>query len=84
MIGLCLWLDVVNDPADRARAMMGWGTLSACVGAIAVATQVPVLWRYPRHPVAWVITLTGLLWGFDGLCESYAGVRHGAHRRTSR
>ena len=26
--------------------MMGWGTLSACVGAISVATQVPVLSRY--------------------------------------
>lgn len=78
MIGLCVWLDVVNDPADRARAMMGWGTLSACVGAVGVATQVPVLWRYPKHPVAWVITLTGLLWAFDGLCESYAafGMAH--------
>lgn len=74
----CLWLDVVNDPADRTRAMMGWGTISACVGAIAVATQVPVLWRHPRHPVAWVITLTGLLWTLDGLGESWAayGMAH--------
>lgn len=72
MVGLCLALDVLNDPADRARAMMGWGTLAGCVGAVVVATQVPVLWRHPRHPVAWVVTLTGLLWAFDGLCESWA------------
>lgn len=72
MIVACVWLDIVNEPADRTRAMMGWGTISAFVGAIAVATQVPVLWRYPRHPVAWVVTLTGLLWAFDGLCESWA------------
>lgn len=72
MVLACVWLDLVNQPEDRTQAMMGWGTISASVGAIAVATQVPVLWRYPRHPVAWVVTLTGLLWSFDGLCESWA------------
>ena len=78
MIGACLWLDLVNDPADRDRAMMGWGTVSAVVGTIAVATAVPVLWRYPRHPVAWVIAATGLFWAFDGLCESWSayGLAH--------
>lgn len=78
MIGLCGWLDIVNEPADRTRSMMGWGVISAGVGAVAVATQVPVLWRHPRHRVAWVVTLTGLLWSFDGLCESYAayGMAH--------
>jgi two-component system NarL family sensor kinase len=80
MVGVCLWLDLVNSSADRDRAMMSWGSVSALVGAIAVATQVPVLWRYPRHPVAWVITLTGLFWSFDGLCESWAayGMAHTA------
>ncbi|GAA4729030.1 hypothetical protein GCM10023350_10290 [Nocardioides endophyticus] len=72
MIGACLWLDLLNEPIDRDRATMGWGTISALVGAIAVATAVPVLWRYPRHLVAWVIALTGLLWAFDGLCESWS------------
>lgn len=72
MLGLAVALDVVNEPADRTRAMMGWGTISACVGVIAVATQVPVLWRHPRHPIAWVIALTGLLWALDGLSESWA------------
>lgn len=78
MVGLCLALDVGNEPVDRSRAMMGWGTISACVGAIAVATQVPVLWRHPRHAIAWVIALTGLLWAFDGLSESWAayGMAH--------
>ncbi|MFC7496276.1 MULTISPECIES: sensor histidine kinase [unclassified Nocardioides] len=72
MVVACVWLDVVNDAADRERAMMGWGTLSVSIGAIATATQLPVLWRYPRHRVAWVITATGLLWSFDALCESWA------------
>lgn len=78
MVGLCVVLDLANEPADRTRAMMGWGTVSALVGAVAVATQVPVLWRHPRHPVAWVVTLTGLLWSFDGLCESWSayGMAH--------
>lgn len=78
MVAVCVVLDLANEPADRARSMMGWGTVSALVGAVAVATQVPVLWRHPRHPVAWVVTLTGLLWSFDGLCESWSayGMAH--------
>lgn len=72
MVLACVVLDVANEPADRTRAMMGWGSISATVGLIAVATQVPVLWRHPRHRVAWVVTLTGLIWSFDGLCESWA------------
>jgi len=78
MLGICLWLDLHNEAADRDRAHMGWGTFSALVGAIAVATAVPVLWRYPRHPVAWVIAATGLLWGIDGLGESWSayGLAH--------
>jgi hypothetical protein len=39
MVGLCMVVDLVNEPADRAQAMMGWGSVSACIGAIAVATQ---------------------------------------------
>lgn len=77
MLALCIGLDLVNDAADRERAMMGWGTISALVGAIAVATQVPVLWRHPRHLVAWVITATGLLWSFDALCESWSAYAMG-------
>jgi signal transduction histidine kinase len=72
VVGLCVLLDLANAAVDRDRAMMGFGTISAITGAITVATQVPVLWRYPKHPVAWVITATGLLWSLDGLCESWA------------
>lgn len=78
VLPVCLWLDLANEPADRARAMMGWGTFSASAGLIAVATAVPVLLRHPRHPVAWVMAATGLLWSFDGLCESWSayGLAH--------
>lgn len=77
-VGLCIPLDLVNEPADRARALMGWGSFSALVGAVGAGTAVPVLARHPRHPVAWVIALTGLLWAFDGLAESWSayGMAH--------
>lgn len=38
-VGLCVVVDLVNEPADRAQAIVGWGSVSACIGAIAVATQ---------------------------------------------
>jgi signal transduction histidine kinase len=78
MVVACIWLDLVNTAVDRERAMMGFGTISVAVGAIAVGTQVPVLWRHPWHPVAWVITATGLLWTLDAVCESYSafGMAH--------
>jgi signal transduction histidine kinase len=53
---------------------MGWGTFSGVTGVIAVGTAVPVLWRYPRHAVAWVMAGTGLLWSLDGLAESYSAL----------
>lgn len=71
-IGVCLRLDLLNDPADRARAGMEWGTFSAAVGALMIATAVPVLWRHPRHLVGWVVTSTGLLWSLDGLGASWS------------
>jgi hypothetical protein len=32
-------------------------TAPAVVGALTSATAAPVLWRYPRHPVAWAVAL---------------------------
>jgi signal transduction histidine kinase len=78
LVGGCAWLDVVNDAADRQRALMGVGSYETTVAAIAVATAAPVILRYPRHPVPWVIALTGVLWGLDALGESWAafGMAH--------
>ena len=78
LVVACAWLDAVNDAADRHRAMMGWGSFETLVGAIAVGTAVPVIWRYPRHPVPWVIACTGVLWGLDALGECWAafGMAH--------
>jgi signal transduction histidine kinase len=74
----CVPLDLANDPADRARSMMGWGSLEAVFGAVLTGTAVPVLARHPRHRVGWVLALTGLLWGYDGLAGSWAayGMAH--------
>ena len=78
LIAVCAGLDAVNTAADRDRAMMGWGSLETVVGAIAVGTAIPVIWRYPRHPVPWVIASTGVLWSLDALGESWAayGMAH--------
>jgi signal transduction histidine kinase len=78
MLAACLWLDLVNTPADRARVDMEWGTLSGVIGLVTAASAVPVLLRAPRHPVAWVLALTGLLWGLDGMAASWAayGMAH--------
>lgn len=78
LIAVCAWLDLLNDAADRHRALMGWGVFEAGVGAIVVGTAAAVLWRQPRHPVPWVIALTGVLWALDGLGESWAtyGMAH--------
>lgn len=80
-VAVCLWLDLANTAADRRSVTMGWGTFSAGVGALTCMTAAPVLWRHPRHPVAWTVALTGLLWTFDGWGESWAayGVGHDPH-----
>lgn len=65
-------LDLANTPADREQAMMGWGTASAAVGILLIGCAVPILRRFPRHPVAWVMVATGLVWAYDGLGESWS------------
>ncbi|MDQ4055422.1 MAG: histidine kinase, partial [Actinomycetota bacterium] len=65
-------LDLENSPADRERAMMGWGTATAAVGILVIGCALPILRRFPRHPVAWVMIATGLVWAYDGLAESWA------------
>jgi two-component system NarL family sensor kinase len=65
-------LDLANTAADRERAMMGWGSVSAAVGILLVGCALPILRRYPTHPVAWVMVATGLVWAYDGLGESWS------------
>src|SRR6478735_1757123 len=72
LVVVCAWLDVVNDAADRSRAMMSWGSTETPVGLVAVAAMAPVIWRYPRHPVPWVIAGTGILWSLDALASAWA------------
>jgi signal transduction histidine kinase len=70
---LSLVLDLSITEADRTAASVGWGSLSAAVGLIVTACGLPVLARYPRHRIGWIVTLTGALWTVDGLAESWVG-----------
>jgi two-component system NarL family sensor kinase len=65
-------LDLANTPADRERAKMGLGWVTALIGLAVVGCAVPILQRHPRHPVAWVIAVTGLIWVYDALAASWA------------
>jgi two-component system, NarL family, sensor kinase len=67
-----LALDLVNEPADRAAASMGWGAVTAGVGLLILACALPILARHPRHSVGWVMAGSSLLWVFDGVAESWA------------
>lgn len=67
-----LVLDLGTTAAERRAASMGWGTFSGCVGVVLVACATPVLARHVRHPVGWVLAVTGLVWAYDGLAESWA------------
>jgi two-component system NarL family sensor kinase len=67
-----LALDLANTPADRDRAMMGLGGVTGCVGLLLVGCAAAILYRFPRHRVAWVMAVTGLVWAYDGLAEAWS------------
>ena len=67
-----LVLDLQNSAQDRADALMGWGVFTCSAGLLALAGAVPILVRYPRHLVAWVMAATGIVWCLDGLAESWS------------
>jgi signal transduction histidine kinase len=64
-------LDLGTPPAARqaAEATVGWilglpGLLLAVPAGLLVA-------RLPRHPVSWVVAGNALVWGLDGLAQSW-------------
>ncbi len=75
-------LDLANRdvvlPANAGLERFSWS--AALTGLVQALPGALLLWRMPRHPVAWVLVLSGLHWGLDGLSGAWAvhGL-YGAH-----
>ncbi|MDX6744805.1 sensor histidine kinase [Actinocorallia sp. A-T 12471] len=66
---------VVDLPPGTGIDGVGW-TASLC-GLVQVASGGLLLYRLPRHPVAWALTLSGLHWALNGLAGAW--VIHGVY-----
>ncbi|MDP9865612.1 signal transduction histidine kinase [Streptosporangium brasiliense] len=58
------------EVAHSADLDPGWP--SALAGAVQMLPGLLLLWRLPRHPVAWVLTLSGLMWLLNGFTAGWA------------
>jgi signal transduction histidine kinase len=68
-----LALDVRNSAtAVPAAAELEPATLAVLAGLAQVVPGALLLRRLPRHPVAWVLVVSGLLWIVDGLAAAWA------------
>ncbi|TCC61082.1 sensor histidine kinase [Kribbella pittospori] len=65
-------LDVRNGAGAPAAAELDAGWTSALSGLAQVIPGLLLLQRLPRHPVAWILTGSGLLWILDGFAASWA------------
>ncbi|TDW92004.1 MULTISPECIES: sensor histidine kinase [Kribbella] len=65
-------LDLRNGTNAPADAQLDEGWTSALSGLAQVVPGVLLLHRLPRHPIAWILTGSGLLWVVDGLASSWA------------
>jgi signal transduction histidine kinase len=65
-------LDAANARAgvpESLRLEPGW--LGCLTGLAQVVPGVLLLWRLPRHPVAWLLTGSGLFWVVDSFCGAW-------------
>ena len=65
-------LDLRNGTNIPSAAELDAGWTSALSGLALVVPGLLLLHRLPRHPVAWVLTGSGLLWVVDGFASSWA------------
>jgi signal transduction histidine kinase len=69
---LTVVLDLRNRGGVPAAAELDQGWTAVLSGLAQTLPGLLLLNRLPRHPVAWVLTLSGLLWIVDGLASSWA------------
>ncbi|WP_344172149.1 sensor histidine kinase [Kribbella lupini] len=65
-------LDVANHGRVPPEAELDVGWSAVLSGLAQTLPGLLLLRRLPRHPVAWVLTLNGLLWIIDGFASSWA------------
>ncbi|MEV8371603.1 sensor histidine kinase [Kribbella sp. NPDC056861] len=69
---LTVVLDVRNRGGVPAAAELDSGWAAVLSGLAQMLPGALLLHRLPRHPIAWVLTLSGLLWIVDGFASSWA------------
>ncbi len=65
-------LDIRNGSDIPAAAELDAGWTAALSGLAQVVPGLLLLHRLPRHPIAWVLTGSGLFWVIDGFASSWA------------
>ncbi|ROP33083.1 histidine kinase/DNA gyrase B/HSP90-like ATPase [Couchioplanes caeruleus] len=60
-------IDAAVPAAHRAATQLDLGWVAGVAGAFLCAPGALLLHRLPRHPVAWVLLITGVHWAVDGL-----------------
>ncbi|MFC3382349.1 sensor histidine kinase [Couchioplanes caeruleus subsp. azureus] len=60
-------IDTAVPAAHRAATRLDLGWVAGVAGAFLCAPGALLLHRMPRHPVAWVLLITGVHWALDGL-----------------
>jgi len=76
LIAVAAWvtalvLDLRVPYAHRAVTVLEPGWVAGLAGLFLVAPGALLLRRMPRHPVAWVLVLTGVHWAVDGAAASW-------------
>ncbi len=72
LAGLTIVLDVANRGGIPADAQLDQGWSAVLSGLAQTLPGLLLLRRLPRHPIAWVLTVSGLLWIVDGFASSWA------------
>jgi signal transduction histidine kinase len=70
-IVLALVLDAAVPAAHRAATALDPGWTGGIPGLALAVPGALLLRRLPRHPVAWILSITGVHWALDGLAASW-------------
>lgn len=71
LVAATVALDLRNaDPPPAAELDAGW--TAALSGLAQLIPGLLLLQRLPRHPIAWILTGSGLFWIIDGFASSWA------------
>ena len=77
-------LDLRNGGGVPAAAELDAGWAAVLSGLAQTIPGLLLLNRLPRHPIAWILTISGLLWIVDGFASSWAAYAIYTNPRTAR